>query len=1401
MLMPARHGNEARLFLDQDSYELTIANKYVLPNMFTYSVWATSTDALTARGWPKIKLPEGVQQVTGTRFTYNPMPTTQVPKRGTVRFMSKQTSSFSLQITQKGIGSTFEGSALDSAFGPQLVAMEIRAYAESVNLGMAINTAINMVNTAYRLPFLQNGYTFGRNLAQEMSRELGLWASIGTGPNRIFNEIEEILREAPELDTLYIPDRARQYIKHGGLGREVPITLYSINKQNDMVITESPDRLMSAATLFDGRVDAFDMPQFRIKTTGKAFQPLETINVIGEVYFMHPEDNPLVPGQFSSRSLDLYLYDQPKDHFTKITMLEAIRHSQLWRTTRAAPNEKVNGYHERLNGYFERLVRQAADKPDKSAIITQFPISLDRATGKFYLPFLWGNLDPRFQDSDAIHDAVESVNKQLTYGAHGGKILLSEANEELKNLDRLREAIENAPYNADYWAEVARLNIGRSVSEGANGNPTFVGEPTPIYRTESFGGPSIAEWSPNPYGGLDVPTDVKRFGNPAGMWSAAGLKTLANLPEHPLYESANRAYNYLSTIADQLSTILRASAIWSHAEMPPNFHSNDTVQLLMTAIWGPRVPVFLAAPMNLTSETPSKRVAEATPMTKTKVVRVMGIDLAAFDMKTLQRANITLQTGSLDQGEVNAGSNLVFWKTPSGVRIHVPAELLIAAPKPPSAGPTADLVVRSLYPDSIEALDAIFAADEKPLFASFVNALYSWIAKEYKSNPADLQVSTKIVAYLSSLGRENKDAEVKAAVALLANPKSRTGPTKAAWEKLNEQINAYGIKGGDEQADVDSIFFNPPQQWRPNAPRLTALNEQYAKLAQNVETIVAARRAADPSYDPTKAYIVFKRGTARLPTDRNIVEFDAGLDDTMPGVADYQETIEAIRQALENLGENKSTSFLFVDDVLANREADQPQQGSSLGRVNVGDVATSTRYRAPLNMSWVQLQGALRVTVPWILPADMDSAGLSQPIKLGTSAQNLQDHQWQIPHYLHSRNHTPQTVNKWHDAGVFARVGLVSGAYGSAGRSGARSKPSSTILSAGGLIDRQTRDAMSHVEDAMDIDGDIGPVPRPTNVGPGPIGKDVPVNPLFARALEGPMAHNVAVAVARYSTQIVHRAIALAYLNTPIEQFSSVHDLVLHNVCLPFESWAWRLNSRTVMGSFLFMKAGLDSGANFYNGAKFTVGQDAVTDMWQTRVVLSTDAHPIEPKNHRLLRNVQPRSYAFGHDCSIITGPEDFTKPVNTRGSILFTICPRNSHKGTRSPLSFINRVPGQIMGPGGDALDRDQQAQNFPSAGYYGYYVYADQFFETQTIVDYTSAPILEKLVFLQDNKTNNHLAFNGFNIRYNYQTNSYNREVVGNGHRAARKFNYPGAKAYLNGEGDILAEPSTPIGQYDLY
>lgn len=1310
MLMPTQHGNEARRYLDQDSYELTVANKLIFPALLSYSVWGTQTTVLTSRCWPKIKLPEGVQQISGQTMTYNTIPFTNVPKRGTVRFMSKSNKSFSAAMSQKGIGSEYEGSALNSPYGPQLIAMDIRAYAESIDQGMAINTAINMVNAAYRAPYLRAHAPFKVNFTQVIQSQIKRWACLGANSSRIHSEIEDVLAEYPRMNTLLMPDKVSRYVG-SGFGKELPIYIYTVDESKDIIITQSPDRLLTKGSLAGGRVDAFDMPSFKIRSAGKAFQPLESMNTIGEVYFHFTEEHPANPGYVHPSINDIYLYDEHRDSYAKITMVEGIRKAHIW---------DASGYSKRLVAYLKNqndLLKKGIAKAHY-----QYPISRD--DDELYLPLFIGNLDKSLFGEKHLTNAVSSMVKRASYSKDGGNMLIADSAERFKNVDRLRETIERAPYNEAYFAEVARLNAPRSVVQTSSG-PVFKGMPTPAMRVTAYQmkGP-ITEWAPNPYGGMDVPIDTQRFGMPAGMFSSAGLSTLAGTKSHPLSAEAHEAYTFARITGEAVHAMLAQSALFSNAEMPPNLPVNDIVQHVLTAWYGPRVPLFLAAPDS--------------------VIRASAVEDIELEARQTYKDTIEIVPGLY-------------------MRVSNDVKKAIDARDPIEETWT---ILKALT----EITETTIPAEEIKTLLSWANGMLRNAILNWKGGSKDADIITlicKTFIYLNSIATRPEQSK---AINAVVRPK-----VKGNVELVNE-INghaekvAFVLKPALVEAFRKKLLADASNT---NDQSTLALFEAYEKLREAVSKIYSANKGIFSG----KTFLVV-----------------AGTRDWDGALKLEEET--SIAPDLRNAYMEALVSFNAVNNTAPNAFVTIEGINKPTGRENDGRAFTSESsissarfFRCPMFFSHELLVSAARKKVSWILPADQN-VNFIAPVpltQLGAVAAKASS----MPHYELSRNNIDTRVSKWQDVPTLSRVALLSKAYHGSSSGSNDASASFGVMSAG------------PIGDAMDIDDTYGGSSK--NARRHTQQEDVSsggVAAPFREFLRGPMSANLKMAVNMFTYQPLHRLIAVAFLTTRHDLLHSIISMTTGGLSLPFEQWDFRLFSRHMMGSLFMMEAGLASGANFYNGAKYTVSHDGTTDMWQTRVVITTDAIPINVENHVLIPNVQAREYLGGHGNLIGTTVEEFdeTKQGMSRASIIVCIVPSGSHVEACSPISFINSVPGRVIAGSSEYVPVDESGQNFPGADYYGHYVYRALFEDENLLTDYSTKPIEDKLTFAGDTKGMNHLAFFGYTIRYDYISGFFSREFMGDGQRAGRKFNAPGAKDYLNGSAEYLLNDRV-ASDYHLY
>jgi hypothetical protein len=1456
-LLPQQHGNPTRQFLDQDSYELTIGNKFVLPPLMTYSVLTTNTNVLTTRCWPKFKLPEGVQQVSGTEFNYNVVPATRVPKRGTVRFMSKQTSSFSLSITQKGIGSIYEGSALNTPYGPSLIAMDIRAYGESLDQAMALATAVNLVNTAFHAPFLKTGMTYARVLSQEMATELARWACIGSSGDRIADEIEELRRDLPSIDTILIPDKANKYIApRGSVGIELPILTYSLDKNNEIVETESADRLMSSGQLFGGKVQVFDMTQFRIKNTGKSFQPLEAMNTIGEVYFMYGEENYHQAGFVHPNTWDIYVYDEPKDGFTKLTFRDALEACAIWGDSSSQPD--FNKYDPRLVQLVRDYNAELLTNPSLKGGDTQIPISFDSSiplseqlshdpllaqraamarqgnplSGAFYLPKFYGNLSQKYQDIKDIQRTVASAVARLTYATSSGEMRFADAQEQLANVRSLCEQWEGEVYKPAYWQEVVRLNLERSLAVDAQGRRYFQGTPTSEARRAAYGAPVQAEWTPNPRGGMDVPSDVRRFGLPAGMFSAAGLLTIANMPDHPDQENAELAYKFLNALVTKLRTIMHSSALFTTSEMPVNMPKDDPVEVALRALFGPRAPIYLAAPTSMIQaaavdvqqpQASSQLREEALTTGSITVVGLTAGSLAAGargeptlfaqqDAGGVTHYYFTLSSGAIVETTQAAFNAAVAGKSPLAVNAILNSAVLgVQEIDDGVFGPEWETV---LDPPVADAPRTQLASE---LRAYLAGRIYARLGSDDPANDAQYFTMIKLATYLFNQITPANAAVMREQVQALLHPRAKgkgkedddklIAALRAAAEGLRVANNLVADNANRLKAILVSLSASPADQLS------TALVIATDTLATDVGNVARSLPAGALSnyYVPIKGGAVptyLAGGTKPLDAAAFLL---APLD--LVPVADQQTYLKHLAEA----------QAAFAGAAAA-RGATIPAASSAKGRglsANVGvgglDLAGARYYRAPMHFSLTLLASSARHATPWILPGDATKQ-FHEPLARKQGTSELPAEQWrQLPHYVQSQASAAPVPTAWHDMGAYHRIATLSGAFGGV-RSSSVSRsavPSAQpgMFSGASVIEGESQQIFRSpgaMDDAhLSIHGSHahGPLGQGHFAGPSTsysqAGGVVP-SQAFREIFRGPMLQHMAQIMALYEYQPVHRLAAMAFLHQPIQSLYVAQEMINAGIWLPLEIWAARPFSRHTMGSFLCMVSGLRSGANFYNGAKYTVAHDGDTDMYHTRAVLTTDAHAIRPENHRLLRNVQPRNYAGGHDGKWILRIEDLApgKPLLSRPSVMSFLCPRRSHEHVRFPISTIDLVPGQIVSGQPDYIAPDMKAQHFPGADYYGGRVWREVFHDPTSVLQFQAAtgPQAKTIEFSADSRTPNNLLFLGWHARCDPSSGKFTIEVAGNGHRAPRRFNFPGAKDYLGGQGGYLTLDPPPLASFGL-
>jgi hypothetical protein len=299
--------------------------------------------------------------------------------------------------------------------------------------------------------------------------------------------------------------------------------------------------------------------------------------------------------------------------------------------------------------------------------------------------------------------------------------------------------------------------------------------------------------------------------------------------------------------------------------------------------------------------------------------------------------------------------------------------------------------------------------------------------------------------------------------------------------------------------------------------------------------------------------------------------------------------------------------------------------------------------------------------------------------------------------------------------------------------------------------------------------------------------------------VDGGMAERLDVVHGEYNNNFVRRLAGLAYLMYPLHDVRALKSLIRNNIYIPFGILAWRLQSDHDLLSFLLGVRGIRTGANLYNGTHMDWAQDATRDVYQTRVVITTDAHVFRPENLRILPDIMPRAYLGGHNAKVIKDPQELLAKIDPlrRASVIVTIASLGDFVSIEAPLSFDNSAPAMIARGGNDVRDPSPD-QYFAGGGYYAQNIYKDVF-GRKSANDAARALVATETLYYKADPTVNTLAFEGYNLRWDYKQEHYCKPVRGNGHRADVRLNQPGARPYLNGETAIVP-PERPATEWLL-
>lgn len=370
---------------DLDLFQITAANNLVISNVFVWKMIATSSmNSITTILAPKIAIPDDVYTFTGKSMYYNIQPANEVPKRGTVRTMTKSYEEFKVHLSQKGMGSKIEGGTMRTKQGAQFLDQEIVAIAWSLELNMALNTVTTLVNAA-----IASGFNFNRvdnpmlnalTYAHQIDREIKAFC-IGAGSHTtLATQITDYIQVVPNADVMYMSKRLETNLTFNteSAGRDLPHKTYAMipdESGNAIPVTiRGANGTRTTKTIF-GSISVLTMPTFNFRNGEIKYNPLEHEFSCGNHWIMNAEsgfvpwDKLVVPTNdssvnYSSEMLNAKIYSHDLDKRDLITFIGAMKNAHVFGSD--APNynflDVVAGYDRYRHGIFSKhLIDFTAD--------------------------------------------------------------------------------------------------------------------------------------------------------------------------------------------------------------------------------------------------------------------------------------------------------------------------------------------------------------------------------------------------------------------------------------------------------------------------------------------------------------------------------------------------------------------------------------------------------------------------------------------------------------------------------------------------------------------------------------------------------------------------------------------------------------------------------------------------------------------------------------------------------------------------------------------------------------------------------------------------------------------------------------------------------------------------------
>lgn len=548
---------------------------------------------------------------TMNKFEFKRALVGRVPHRGVPRVQSFSKSSRGVSTERYGTAMYLERDFWKTPEGQEMYAMSLTGM--GVNARNTINLDVFftlMTCKTFESHWRQTYTTLPTSYEKLVDYEVKRFACVPSNDKSfdvaLIEEVgvldrTKVTKESDGRYALIVPPKFKVNMSTGGGPSRTDY--YLAGPEGTRKANKGPD---SIGTLANGKVEVYELPPNDIQSSFWDLSVLSRRTDTGERYdnfYERRNSNLSVEGYFS-KERDILVWDRNESNWVKVLFSDQIKHLGIYgdnykyhpvvSDTIAHANDNGVQAPSRIPNDDKAFDGDSDDEDkDNGNVMSQkdpktfFILAARNEDGTQGLSEYW--LEVVLKSMSAKDQ--QQVGESIAYSAFKGDIPY----ELFKDYISIIKDIDGTGYDEDFAVRLKEANDARSL--GTDGS--FKGQKTPSAMVKEWNTIQISEWTPNKFGGWDLPAmpEGSEIAFPFGYHNIPGLRTIAehavktNSHWHQLGLRAKRILDALERWAEFSSKACPSDA-FNPMHQAPWFHKPDPLQAFHGIYFRNRPPIF-----------------------------------------------------------------------------------------------------------------------------------------------------------------------------------------------------------------------------------------------------------------------------------------------------------------------------------------------------------------------------------------------------------------------------------------------------------------------------------------------------------------------------------------------------------------------------------------------------------------------------------------------------------------------------------------------------------------------------------------------------------------------------------------------------------------------------------------